>query len=746
MKNILMNNFGCVLVVPVVILNLVLSLSAIDYERGKIGCLYTTIVCNAGQTCVDDSLFGVCSDRKEEFSEAPQVSINVEQAIELEQILNLLVDYEYSWESAYVQCILKYYLHKMQSSQESPAFPEFCNRAEERRRKKDEEKEERKLENERKFEQEKIDEEARKVADQSGRELSWLDRFNLGRGGSGNNGGYGNGGVYSDKGNGGIESYVDRMVETDLAKVEDELGREEMNSHGDDPNSIVGMKVDVEMDSEAKNNEDGQPNGYQDTVNPTHDYQPLLLTSTLFPMTSRSYYDHFYKPSTQPLYKSYYRPYSAQIASKDLVRAEPIERSRLSRSRQKYFVTMYVLCGFILISTFLAVVLYFVRRRSKFREKFLKWANKGRQDSTGDYQDLCRHHMQSKLSEKLMDSPLTPPYGRHNRAIQNEPSFHSPPPTHRTTRTSSTNSSSSSWNDEPSNSNLDISTGHLILAYMEEHIKDKDRLQREWDELSNNDPEPCSIVAAIEPANMRKNRCTDIMPYEHTRVRLNPANNVSGSDYINANFIVDNDPRNPNYIVTQGPLPHTVADFWQMIWEQNSVVVVSLTRLTDNSTPNCHRYWPEEGTELYHIYEVQLISEHVLCEDFVVRSLVLKCIQTSETRTVTQFHFTSWPSLSTPPSTRVLLDFRRKVNKSYRSRLSPIVVHCGDGAGRSGTYCLIDMTLNRLNKGAKEINIAAGLEHLRDQRINLIRTKDQFAYALTAIAEEVQSVLNVPQM
>lgn len=45
-----------------------------------------------------------------------------------------------------------------------------------------------------------------------------------------------------------------------------------------------------------------------------------------------------------------------------------------------------------------------------------------------------------------------------------------------------------------------------------------------------------------------------------------------------------------------------------MIWEQNSVVVVSLTRLTDNSTPNCHRYWPEEGTELYHIYEVDVKS------------------------------------------------------------------------------------------------------------------------------------------
>jgi protein tyrosine phosphatase len=67
----------------------------------------------------------------------------------------------------------------------------------------------------------------------------------------------------------------------------------------------------------------------------------------------------------------------------------------------------------------------------------------------------------------------------------------------------------------------------------------------------------------------------------------------------------DHDPRNPAYIATQGPLPHTAPDFWQMVWEQGSVVMVMLTRLTENGTAMCHRYWPEEGSELYHIYEVR---------------------------------------------------------------------------------------------------------------------------------------------
>ena len=45
-----------------------------------------------------------------------------------------------------------------------------------------------------------------------------------------------------------------------------------------------------------------------------------------------------------------------------------------------------------------------------------------------------------------------------------------------------------------------------------------------------------------------------------------------------------------------------------------------------------------------------------------------------------------------------------------------MIVHCSDGVGRAGTYVLIDMVLNRMMKGSKEIDIAATLEHIRDQR------------------------------
>lgn len=307
-------------------------------------------------------------------------------------------------------------------------------------------------------------------------------------------------------------------------------------------------------------------------------------------------------------------------------------------------------------------------------------------------------------------------------------------------------SSTSSWNEEPGVSSMDISTGHMVLAYMEDHLKNKQRLEQEWVGLCAYEAEPSATSIAFKVENKKKNRYPDKLPYDHNRVMLNPLTNGSSSDYINASTVMDHDPRNPAYIVTQGPLAHTVADFWQMVWEQGSVVIVMLSKLQDNGYQLAHRYWPEEGSEQYHIFEVHLVSEHVWCDDYLVRSVYLRNTQTGETRTVTQFHFLSWPDTGVPTSTKAILEFRRKVNKSYRGRSCPIIIHCSDGVGRSGTYVLIDMVLNRMTKGSKEIDIAATLEHIRDQRSGMVQSRSQFEFCLMAVAEETHAILKaLPQ-
>ncbi|XP_061852644.1 receptor-type tyrosine-protein phosphatase N2 [Colius striatus] len=381
-------------------------------------------------------------------------------------------------------------------------------------------------------------------------------------------------------------------------------------------------------------------------------------------------------------------------------------------------------------------VAYCLRHRAhhRLKEKLSALGADASSDAPTAYQELCRQRMAVKTSDR--PEPL------HASRINSVSSQFSDGPI----PSPSARSSTSSWCEEPVQSNMDISTGHMILSYMEDHLKNKNRLEKEWEALCAYQAEPNATTVAQHEENIQKNRSRAVVPYDHSRIRLKGENSHDNSDYINASPIMDHDPRNPAYIATQGPLPATVADFWQMVWENGCVVIVMLTPLAENGVKQCYHYWPDEGSNLYHIYEVNLVSEHIWCEDFLVRSFYLKNLQTNETRTVTQFHFLSWNDQRVPASTRSLLDFRRKVNKCYRGRSCPVVVHCSDGAGRSGTYILIDMVLNKMAKGAKEIDIAATLEHLRDQRPGMVQTKEQFEFALTAVAEEVNAILKaLPQ-
>ncbi|XP_048019965.1 solute carrier organic anion transporter family member 5A1b isoform X2 [Megalobrama amblycephala] len=425
-----------------------------------------------------------------------------------------------------------------------------------------------------------------------------------------------------------------------------------------------------------------------------------------------------------------------------IVEAGVTDRSKLnqiptkySRSESMKFLILTVISIICITGVLLASsVVYCLRHRShhKLKEKLTNLGSDTTTDATATYQELCRQRMAVK-------PPVEKPDPIHSSRINSVSSQLSdgpiPSPSART--------STSSWSEEPAHSNMDISTGHMILAYMEDHLKNKNRLESEWEALCAYQAEPNATTIGQRDGNVKKNRISTVIAYDHCRITLKVENNQGNSDYINASPIMDHDPRNPAYIATQGPLPSTVADFWQMVWESGCVVIVMLTPLSENGVKQCYHYWPDEGSNLYHIYEVNLVSEHVWCDDFLVRSFYLKNMQTNETRTVTQFHYHTWLNDRTPETSQTLLDFRRKVNKCYRGRSCPVIVHCSDGAGRTGTYILIDMVLNKMAKGAKEIDIAATLEHLRDQRPGMVQTKDQFEFALTTVAEEVNAILKV---
>jgi len=68
-------------------------------------------------------------------------------------------------------------------------------------------------------------------------------------------------------------------------------------------------------------------------------------------------------------------------------------------------------------------------------------------------------------------------------------------------------------------------------------------------------------------------------------------------DYINASYITMPSSERSNllhYIATQGPLPHTVEDFWSLVWQEGVQTVAMVTPEEERGRIKCHRYWPEE--------------------------------------------------------------------------------------------------------------------------------------------------------
>ncbi|CAH8557018.1 unnamed protein product [Schistosoma rodhaini] len=319
---------------------------------------------------------------------------------------------------------------------------------------------------------------------------------------------------------------------------------------------------------------------------------------------------------------------------------------------------------------------------------------------------------------------------------------------HNNNLSGSQQSSVSSWSSEPIPCSIDVPTGHIILSYMEKHLQDRNQLTEDWNSIDKYVSEESILYEeGKNPKNQSKNRGCAPIPYDQSRVKLRSGDN----DYINACLLYDTNPRNPVYIATITPTVKSVPDFWLMVWEQGCVVIVCLERtdelkrmdeidqfeLNDASV----KYWPNEGSQVYGSFEVHLVSEHSWSDNYIIRSFYLKSIVTNETRTVTQFHYLTWKDENLMENSKPMLEFRRKVNRSFRGIMSPIVVHCCDGCGRTGAYILLDLVLNRITKGVKEIDIAASLEHLRDQRPNMIKTLEQYEFVLSSTAEEVDAML-----
>ncbi|XP_072425982.1 receptor-type tyrosine-protein phosphatase mu-like isoform X4 [Chiloscyllium punctatum] len=237
--------------------------------------------------------------------------------------------------------------------------------------------------------------------------------------------------------------------------------------------------------------------------------------------------------------------------------------------------------------------------------------------------------------------------------------------------------------------------------------------------------------SAKKDENRMKNRYGNIIAYDHSRVRLQPLEGDSNSDYINANY-VEGYHRPNHYIATQGPMQETVYDFWRMIWQENSATIVMVTNLVEVGRVKCCKYWPDD-TEIYGDIKVTLIETELLAE-YVIRTFAVEKRGAHEIREIRQLHFTGWPDHGVPYHATGLLGFVRRVKTKNPAGAGPIVVHCSAGAGRTGCFMVIDIMLDMADREGV-VDIYNCVRELRSRRVNMVQTEEQYVFIHDAILE-----------
>ncbi|KAF6254095.1 protein-tyrosine phosphatase-like protein [Scenedesmus sp. NREL 46B-D3] len=269
----------------------------------------------------------------------------------------------------------------------------------------------------------------------------------------------------------------------------------------------------------------------------------------------------------------------------------------------------------------------------------------------------------------------------------------------------------------------------------------------------------CALDEAIEHtagtaksrAASGRNRYCNVLPYDLNRVVLDDG------QYINASLIRVQLPmlaRPCAYIATQGPLPTTAADFWSMVYQQRVPAIVMLTNVNECGVSKCAQYFPAQvGASNLPGFKLQVEQVVPFSPDCTLRVMRLSSSSGGDaSHRLCHYHFHAWPDHGTPCSSAGLRAVCRALSTA-RECGAPVLVHCSAGIGRTGTFCAVDILLQRLDawpccrdgagpdRGEVEaaLNLPALVHELRQQRMGMVQTLEQYAFVYQAILDDLQA-------
>ncbi|CAD5215307.1 unnamed protein product [Bursaphelenchus xylophilus] len=252
-----------------------------------------------------------------------------------------------------------------------------------------------------------------------------------------------------------------------------------------------------------------------------------------------------------------------------------------------------------------------------------------------------------------------------------------------------------------------------------------------------------SCIAADLGQNRAKNRFTNILPYDHSRVKIISCDEEDGADYVNASYIPGFNSRR-EFIAAQGPLPSTRDHFWKIVWEQNCPAIVALTKCVEKGRDKCHQYWPDvnQRSVIYADVEVTLVNESVEYDEYIIRELRMTHLSEfgHPSRTLFHLHYMAWPDFGAPENPAGIINFlrqfRNKVPPSSHNR--PSVIHCSAGVGRSGTFVALDRLIQNIEVG-KPLDVFGTVFEMRMQRCHMVQNEQQYIFIHQALLYVLQT-------